>query len=77
MERTLEQYPNEEEHPCKCDDKYAECTDDKFEWIKRMYYEYTRYFFCKKCDCTWYIVEFLEGKHDKIVITQEPKEEVE
>tara|TARA_Y100000004_G_C8929146_1_gene419094 strand:- start:17 stop:250 length:234 start_codon:yes stop_codon:yes gene_type:complete len=74
MVRTLEQYPNEEEHPCKCDEKYAQCVDDKFEWIKRSYYEYTRYYWCMKCDCHWYIEEYMETRHASVVITQEPQE---
>jgi len=77
MERTLQQYPDEEEHPCKCDDKYAVCVDDDFEWIKRIYYEYRRYYWCKKCDCTWYLEEYMEVKHSVVVITAEPKESEE
>ena len=75
MERELEQYPKEEEHPCKCDEYYAECVDDKFEWIKRTYYEYTRLYCCMKCDCAWHKIEWMEVKHVRIIITQEPREE--
>ena len=74
MERTLQQYPIEEEHPCKCDDRHATRVDDKYEWIKRTYYEYTRYYQCMKCNCQWYIRQYLVAKDASVVITQEPQE---
>ena len=75
MARTLEQYPKEEEHPCKCGEQYVEFVEEECEWIKRNYYELKRCYWCIKCDCHWYIEEFLESKHAIVVITQEPQVE--
>ena len=64
-------------HPCECGEKYIVFSNEDFEWIKREYYEATRYYFCRRCDCSWKRVTWCVGQHSKIVITEEPWPEEE
>lgn len=63
----------DEEHPCMCDEKFTVLSNEDFDHIKRDYYEATRYFFCRKCDCSWKRITWCVGQHARIVIQEEPQ----
>ena len=65
---------HDEEHPCKCDQRHAVLSNEDFEHIKRCYYESTRFYFCRRCDAQWRIVEWCVAQHSTIHIDREPFE---
>ena len=69
MSRVLD---HNEPHPCTCDERHAVLSNEDFEHVKRSYYESTRYYFCRRCDAEWRIVEWCVAQHSTIHIDQEP-----
>ena len=73
----MRELTDNEAHPCKCDDRHVVLSNEDFDHIKRDYYEATRYFFCRRCDCSWKKVTWCVGQHSRIIIQEEPGAEEE
>ena len=68
---------HDELHPCECDERHAVLSNEDYEHVKRNYYEVTRFYFCRKCDCQWRIVEWcVENWYNHTYFTEYRKAEL-
>lgn len=50
---TERQLDEDEEHPCKCDEKHVRLHKEEWRHIKRQWFTRYRFFSCINCHCTW------------------------